>query len=762
MASCAGFAAGREGARPPKTKGLQMKLVIAEKPMLARDIARAICGREVSETERLPISGNGWTVVACAGHLIEPCEPEEIDPAWGSWTLDALPIAPEPWPVRPKPDKAELIERIGALLGRCEGVVHAGDPDDEGQLIVDEVLEYLGYEGPVQRVFVSDNIEANILRAFANLKDNAECAGAGRAAFARSIGDICFGVNESRLASLSLGAKLSVGRVQTPTLGLVVSRDLQIEAHVKRKHYELVAHAELDGAPLAFKLKPASGILDDGKRVYSPDPLDAAAREIEGAEIAFLTEVSRQLKSPPLPYNLTVLIADMSRHFGMEAAATQRITQDLRDKYKAITYNRTDCQYLSSEHHAQAPETLAIAMRNVKVAWPLDFSIRSKAFDDGNVSAHHAIIPQPFALDIDAMTDGERKVYGAVVERYAMQFAPAAAFDVSTSGFETQAGRFECVFKRQAAPGWLGVFEGTADDAGPQGESASGRWLEEGGHAATIVRCEIVEKETSPPKPYTEGTLITDMASIAKYVADPEIKAVLKAKDADKKGEHGGIGTTATRASIVEKLKARGFIEESKGRIRSTEKGRAFYALLPPDVKSADTTARWWLMQQDVADGKADPYSILRSVVEVFLSHKGTAYAGAPRLDGARAVGSCPLCGKRVYLREKAASCESNRRERQGDGAYVQAAGCGFRVFRTVAGKRLTDDQMADLVAKGRTGEIKGFRSKAGKTFAASLKLREDGSVAFEFAPKAKGAPKAAFAAKGFKCARKGKSPLKG
>lgn len=705
-----------------------MKLVIAEKPMLARDIARAICGRTVSETARLPISGNGYTVCACAGHLLELIPPEQIDPRWGSpWTLEALPIHVADWPKAPVKDKEGLVEEIRALLEEADGVIHAGDPDDEGQLIVDELLDYLAYNGPVERVYVNDNIEKNIRKAFAQLVPNEQSRGAGAAAYARQMADLCFGVNESRLATLRLGSLFTVGRVQTPTLGLVVSRDEQIEGHVKQKFYELTALVQCQDAlePLAFKFKPAQSVLAGEKHLLSPDVPQKLKAALAGTAVAFETETSEKRVCPPLPYNLTVLLSDMSRRFGFTAAKTQQITQDLRDKYKAITYNRTDCQYLKEEHFAAAPSVLAQAMENLGVSWPLDYQVRSKAFNDANVSAHHGIIPQEAAVDTAAMTQDERKVYAAIVERYAMQFLPPAVYDVSTSAFDAPEGRFECVQKALREAGWKGVFAGAVE---ADEEDGAAHLLGAGSHEAHIAQCEIAEKETAPPKPYTEGTLITDMASIARYVADPEIREILKAKDDGKKGEHGGIGTTATRAEVIEKLKSRGFIEENKGKLRSTKKGRAFYHLLPEDIRGADTTARWWLLQQDVEAAGADANAIWQSVVETFLKHKDAAYSGASIPGGEGAVaGACPLCGKDVVKRGKIFSCSSNKNEKQADGTWAQAGGCGFKLLPW-CGKKFTAKQAEALLA-GKLVSLKGCKSRAGKTFDCKVRLDGDGEI---------------------------------
>ena len=717
------------------------KLVIAEKPMLARDIARAMCGKSVSESAPLPISGNGYMVVGCAGHLLELVEPDKVDPRWGKpWSLDALPIDIPDWPKEPTEGKEDLVGRIRDLLDDADCVVHAGDPDDEGQLIVDELLDYLGYDGEVLRVYVNDNIEKNIVKAFQSLKPNGECRSAGDAAYARQMADACFGMNETRLATKRLGGLFSVGRVQTPTLGLVVNRDEAIEYHVSRRYYELEAQGLCPDTnpvttPMTFKLKPGKELLGGEKHVFEREPLDALKASLDGTARDFTTEVTESVKHPPLPYNLTVLLSDMSKRYGYPAAKTQQITQDLRDKYKAITYNRSDSQYLKEEHFSQAPDVLGQAMRNLGVSWPLDFSIHSKAFNEGNVTAHHGIIPQEADAPVSGMTADEAKVYTAIVERYAMQFLPPAVYDVSTSAFDVDGGTMTAVCKRLREAGFTATFgkAATEEDEEPTGNP----WVEAGGHDLSHIKCRVTEKETAPPKPYTEGTLITDMASIAKYVKDPEVREILKRKDDGKKGEHGGIGTTATRSSIIENLKARGYLEESKGKVRSTEKARAFYHLLPPEIAGADVTARWWLIQQDIAEGKADVNALQENVIEVFKEHQDTAYVGA-RIGGDRpTVGKCPKCGQDVVKAGSIYSCSSNRNEKQEDGSWKQVAGCGFKLF-PFCGKKFTERQASALLA-GKAVPLKGCKSKAGKTFDCKVVLKKGGELEPIFDSKPKG-----------------------
>lgn len=735
-----------------------MKLVIAEKPMLARDIARAICGSPVPESAPLPISGNGYTVIACAGHLLELVEPETVNPAWADrYDLDLLPISIPGWPMEPAvvrdkktgeviDSKEPLIDKISALLPQADCVIHVGDPDDEGQLIVDEVLDFLGYDGEVLRVYVNDNIEKNIVRAFEHLVPNEGCRPVGDAAYARRMADKCFGVNESRLASTRLHGGFYVGRVQTPTLGLVVARDEAIEGHVTRKFYELTATGGCADAPTSpiFKFKPGKDMLAGEKHVFDCNALDGIKSSLDGSDATFSTVISEKTENSPLPYNLTVLLSDMSARFGFTAAKTQQITQDLRDKYKAITYNRSDSQYLKEEHFAQAPVVLAQAMENVGASWPLDYSIHSKAFNEKNVTAHHGIIPQEIEAPVSKMTQDEAMVYTAIVERYAAQFLPPAVYDVSTSSFAVDGGEFQAVSKKMREAGFKDVFPHMGKSGKSDAGDSKSPWLSEGTHSLTGIACEITEGETTPPLPYTEGTLIADMASIAKFVTDPEVQAVLKQKDDGKKGEHGGIGTTATRASIIEKLKERGYLEDVKGKIRSTEKARAFYHLLPPEIRGADVTARWWLIQQDIAEGKTDVNALQESVIEVFKAHQETAYVGASIAPKGTVIGKCPICGADVVQKKGKESgkpyytCSTNKSEQQEDGTYRKLAGCGFKV--TVwCGKRFTVKQATSLL-EGKAVPLKGCISKrTGKPFDCKVRLKGDGSIEPIFDSKPKG-----------------------
>ena len=309
-----------------------MRLIIAEKKELGQNIAHAMCG--APNGCRLPFSGNGFTVVNCVGHMLTLMEPGEIDPErWSDRRdLSALPILAEPWPLKVAAGKEAALATIGRELKRCDSVIHAGDPDDEGQLLVDEVLEHFGYTGRVERVYINDNLDKNIVKAFSRLRDNKECKRDGSAARARSVADFCFGVNESRLIDIKAGAgvSLSVGRVQTPTLGLVVRRDEEILNHKERLYHVGSATVDVDGKEMEFVFKPSDSLLDpDLKKVVDKDALERAGSSFDGKRGIANTVVKHEEYKAPLPYNLVDLIADMARRHKLGAAKVQDATQSI-------------------------------------------------------------------------------------------------------------------------------------------------------------------------------------------------------------------------------------------------------------------------------------------------------------------------------------------------------------------------------------------------------------------------------------------------
>lgn len=686
------------------------ELVIAEKPELARDIACAVAG--APENARLPYSLGRWTVCSCAGHLLRLKEPADVDGKWAApWRLEALPVLIPSWPLEPEPGKEALLARIGRLLKRADRVWHAGDPDDEGQLIVDEVLEWFGWEGPTLRVHVNDSVPENILAAFRAARPNAAFAGESRGARARAVADKCFGVNESRLASIRAGRLVPVGRVQTPALAMVVERDRAVESHEARPVYHVEALALVDGGgPHPFRLRPRAAGGDGKGRFARREAAEAALAEALGHRGRARTEARRRTSPPPLPYNLTALVSEMSRRHGMTAERTAAAAQALRLERRAITYSRTDCRHLKPEHLEQAPGVLRCARESLGAAWDLDLGRPSGAFDASRVSAHHAIIPQRRRVDPSSLPEDQRLVYEAVCERYAMQFMGPCEREVSTTAAELPCGTLEAVYARVVEGGWRAQLGGTCPP--DPLDSRAGGWIEPGDHAIEVVSARLAEGETSPPRRFTDGSLVSAMASAASRVADPALRAALLSKDEGKDGERGGIGTPATRDEAIARLVSRGLLERrASGALVSTALGRELVDAAPDEAKSVETTARWWLAQREAAEGRASADDLQRMVAAAFESHAERGYEGLSRAGGrARPpVGRCPACGAEARLDGRRAECSRE--------------GCGFWLWTRVAGKDLTEAQVRDLLSKGRTRRLKGFRRRDGSAIEAPCRV---------------------------------------
>jgi len=429
-----------------------MRLFIAEKPSLARAIADALPGPQTKRGNFIEC-GREDVVAWCAGHILELAEPEGYAPELKSWWLDQLPIAPTEW--RLAVTAPDLLRTIRSLLPKASRVVHAGDPDREGQLLVDEVLEFLGYEGPVDRLLVSDLNLPAVRKALGEIQSNARYRGLYEAALARQRADWLFGINLTRLYTL-LGRAggydgiLSVGRVQTPLLGLIVRRDVEIEQFKPLPYYVVRASVRSAGGPFTCVWQAPEGltrVLDRAGRLVSR----AHAVQIQatvGGKSGSATSASRDKKSepPPLPYSLAELQVDAGKRLGLGPKETLDICQSLYETHRLVTYPRSDCSYLPEGQHAQAIAVLAAIATNipalVTAASRADRSLRSRAWNDKKITAHHAIIPTTVASSGRELSPAEKDVYELVARGYVAQFYPPFEYHETTLMIEIEGERF--------------------------------------------------------------------------------------------------------------------------------------------------------------------------------------------------------------------------------------------------------------------------------------------------------------------------------
>ncbi|WP_280554383.1 DNA topoisomerase III [Halomonas sp. 25-S5] len=608
-----------------------MRLIIAEKPSLARAIAEALPGAPRRDDGALVVGDT--TVTWCLGHLLEQAPPDAYDPALKQWRLDHLPILPSRWKLMPRPKARGQLAVIRRLLKSAREVVHAGDPDREGQLLVQEVIEHLGWKGPVSRLLVSDLNRPAVQRALARLEDNGRFEPLYRAAQCRARADWLYGINLTRAWTL-IGRQaghdgvLSVGRVQTPVLGLVVRRDAEIRDFVPKPFFVLWADlAVAQGRLRAWWVPGETHPLDDQGRLLAREPAAALAERLPGAEGRLTALESRDKRqAAPLPYALSALQVDAARRYGLSAKATLDICQRLYERHQLITYPRSDCRYLPEEHFAAARATLEGACRQDETlrGWlaGADFSRRSRAWDDRKVGAHHALAPTGKPADLTRLDKAEADVFRLIVRNVLAQFYPALSTREVKAEFTIVGECFRARGQEILDPGWKPLFT-TRDEAPPLPALTEGE-------ACRVQEAGVEDRETRPPEPFTDASLIKAMMNIARYVEDPAVRRTLR--------EHDGLGTEATRAGIIETLVERGYLVRQAKALRATRLGSALIASLPEAVGRPERTALWEQRLGAIAEQGDAPAPFLAALIEDLHGLLAAADAGRMReaLHGAR------------------------------------------------------------------------------------------------------------------------------
>lgn len=692
-------------------------LIIAEKPELAKSIVNAIDGK-LNKNDGYFEKGN-YVVTWAYGHILRLKAPEEYDEENKNWDMKQLPIYFKNWGKIPIDKTRKQFNVIKKLINECDEIINAGDIDEEGQLLIDEIIEYCKFKGTVKRIQTSAFNEDYLKKALKNLEPNSKYETWGKSANARAIADYMVGINLSRYFSILNGTTLSVGRVQTPTLGLVVNRDLAIENHIKEKYYDGYVDININGNIIKAKLENKDNI------VYKNQ------NELKQILDKFINKnvkvnITKQIKNEnaPLPFNLTKLQSHISKKYKIKPDETLKITQDLREKYHAITYNRSDSQYLNEEHYKEAPGVIKKVLNNIDLKLDLDYSNlpHSKCFDNSKVTAHHGIIPTSVDIDLSKMNDKEQKIYKEICMYYLIQFIRPIKKEITYLETDEQSGyKFKASSTKILDEGFNKYLDKTNNE---NQESVLSK-ISEGLYTGTINKSDIKEIETKPLARYTQASLIEDMTRISKYVDDPEIKEILKRKDKDKEGENGSIGTSATRASIIQNLIKRGYIKEEKDKVISTELGREYYNILPDEWKKADLTAKWWIIQEEIRDGKADQNKLLDSILldikKVIATKDVSKFKLKKNYKNEKTiVGHCPLCGKDIIESNKSFYCSGFKE------------GCKFSVWKTIAGKKISKTNIKQLLENGVTTEIKGFKAKSGKQFNAKLQII-NGEIKFLF-----------------------------
>ena len=690
-----------------------MKLVIAEKPSVAMSLAAVLGAMERKDGY---LEGPGYLVSWCVGHLLELAQPEAYKEQYAKWRYEDLPILPENWKYEVPKDKKTQLALLCRLMKdkRVDSVVCATDAGREGELIFRLVYEYAGCNKPMERLWISSMEDAAIREGFDRLRPGSDYDKLYDAAVCRAGADWLIGINATRLFSVLYGVTLNVGRVMSPTLALLVQRESDIESFISKPFYvpEITC----------------GGFTASGEKMTERSEAEKIRMDCDHNS-AFVRSVEKQVKTiqPPRLYDLTTLQRECNRIYGYTAQQTLDYVQSLYEK-KLATYPRTDSQYLTKDMLATAASLILWLRDNMPFgkgcAGELDID---RVTDDSKVTDHHAIIPtvEIAQTDLTELPSGERDVLTLLAVRLLCATTQAHRFETVTAMLDCQGHTFTAKGKTILQSGWKEVERihrmsiRQSETEHRENEDAALPVLKEGQTFET-VSASLREGKTSPPKHYTEDTLLSAMENAG-------------AEDMPDDAERKGLGTPATRAATLEKLVSAGFVERKKKQLIPTKKGRNLIAVLPDNIKSPILTAEWESMLKQVEHGELSATSFMDQIADMsrtlvkehtapeerfadlFPSSKGTVH---------EAVGVCPRCGAPVYEGKKGFFCDNRE--------------CSFALWKdnrffSSKKKSITKSVAAALLKEGRISMSGLYSEKTGKTYDAEVILDDTGGKYVNF-----------------------------
>ena len=571
-----------------------MRLFLCEKPSQAKDIAKVLGATRKADG---CWQGAGVCVTWCIGHLLETAPPDSYDERYKRWALSDLPIIPAKWKMLVKPKTASQFKAVKRLLGEASELVIATDADREGEMIARELVEHCRYRGPIQRLWLSALDDASIRKALGQLRPGQETFSLYHSALGRARADWLIGMNMSRLFTL-LGRQsgyqgvLPVGRVQTPTLRLVVDRDRSIADFVPVPFWSIDVTLEHAGTRFNAQWRAPEDACDDQGRCLNQALARQAAADMGAAGMARVLKVAteRVREAAPLPFDLGTLQELCSKKFGLGAQETLDIAQALYETHKLITYPRSDCGYLPLSQHGEAAAILAALQRADASLAPLqphlDPQRRSRAWNDAKVTAHHGIIPTAAASDPSRLPPRYQSVYTLIRARYLAQFLPNHEYDRTQAEFDCAGHALRAVGKQIVETGWRRALpEALTPGKGREPPPAQVLPMLRQGQDCAVLDLKLKDLWTQPPKPFTEGDLIKAMKNVARLVEDPRLKQKLK--------DTTGIGTEATRAGIIQGLIDRGYLVTQGKALCATPAACSLIDAVPRAIADPGTTAIW-------------------------------------------------------------------------------------------------------------------------------------------------------------------------
>jgi DNA topoisomerase III len=708
-------------------------LVIAEKPSVGRDLTKALPGAFAKHEGYL--ESDTHVVTWAVGHLVQLAEPDEYDAKYKKWRMADLPIVPDRFKLVVRDERSrKQMTVITKQLKRddVDEVINACDAGREGELIFAWTYEKAAARKPVERLWLSSMTAKAIKDAFASLRPGREMARLEQAARSRSEADWIVGMNATRAATIRLRSSfdgaVSLGRVQTPTLAILARREEEIRAFVPEAYWLVDATFEPTGGETgrAYQGRLHVGANPRLKTAQGAEAVVAAVRGQSGA----ITKLEKTTKSEraPLLYDLTSLQREANTRFGFSARRTLAAAQRLYEDHKALTYPRTNSRFLTTD---MAPEIKPIASllggsreyaKAAAYVTGLDVLPLGRVVNDAKVTDHHAIIPTNSQHRVEKMSDDDRRIYDMVVRRFLAVFHPEAVFE--NTRLETTVA--EHVFRTRGrvlvVAGWRGVYgEGLEGDRGADDEDeGTDQTLPklDQGEAVDTRKVESAEKETKPPRRYSDASLLAAMETAGKLLDDEELREAMK---------DSGIGTPATRAAIIERLIDVGYIERDGRSLVCTEKGLSVIRLLDEHpLTSPSLTGDWENRLEKIEQGAESRETFMRDIA-AFAGETVTELDNKlkevriPRAN----LGPCPVCGHDIVENRKGFSCWSR-----------EDPGCGFVIWKSKAGKTLPAAVARELISRGRTEKpVTGFKGRSGRSFRARLALMqaEDGKWRVEF-----------------------------
>lgn len=631
-------------------------LYIAEKPLMAIEIAKCLPGA-ISRKDGYIETDNG-IVTWAVGHILQQADPAEYNPKYKDWIMADLPIIPDKWKLIVTPSCAKQFGIVKKLISEATEIIHAGDPDREGQLLIDEILEYVGNTKPVRRLLLNALDEKTIRRSLGNLRDNKDFYNLQQSALARSRADWLIGMNLSRaytLAARQAGhdMTLPIGRVKTPTLALVVRREQEIKEFKPLTYWLLKFTFLSDKGKLdtIWQPKDEQSGLDSEGRLVDKTVLDEILTHIRKAKeenrLGLVSNVVKEKKTVPqcLPFSLSALQLQAGKIFGYDPQTVLDTAQLLYEK-KLTSYPRSDCDYLPESQLGDA-ENILTNLKGIAepdlAAWAsgANISIKSRAWNDDKITAHHAIIPTETVCNYDELPEKEKNIYLLIARAYIAQFYPVHEYEHTKIEVTFAEETFKATGNVIINDGWKSLYRRNTDKNEEEKEDELLPAVIKDESVEYMV-CRPEEKQTTPPKRFTPSTLLQAMKEIHKYVKNPELKKQLK--------DVAGIGTEATRAGIIKELQDKGFMQEVKKYLQPTDQANLLLSLLPDEMTYPDVTAEWEDVLDKMKDGKAALHKFIKCQAD-FVKSLCQA-AGAIEVQAAIS-NTCPVCQAGLLKRKK-------------------------------------------------------------------------------------------------------------